>query len=158
MIPYFAISTQPTAYSPTKRNLVNSLTRQHTLLIAADINLVEFEAFDKSASSGEMDIDEENANRPAPKTRGRAKVGSETSPPKSSNAKLPKFEFRVAARPVGVICNEVSISGRGGHDSLAGKFSLQPGEGTSTIEIGVKQVGSNAEEEVYRVFVTKVGI
>lgn len=149
-------SQQQGSQKTDKRNLVNSVVRQHTILISADTGVVEIEAFSKSQPETPIDVDDENQNRPS-KTRASRTRANDPSPPKGT-IKLPKYEFRVEARPVGVECNQVDVSGKAAKPNLAAKFSIQPGEGTSTLEIGVKLIGSEQEEEVYRVFVTKVGM
>lgn len=123
------------------------------MLVPADTSLLEIEAFGRPEDNNGMDLDVENEPVVTKTRAGRAKANG-PSPPKTS-ARLPKYEFRIETRPSGVGCTELAVSG--GQD-LAGKFSLQPGEGTSTLEIGVKLLGSSEAEEVYRVFVTKAGM
>ena len=103
-----------------------------------------------------MDLDDENQSRTS-KTRASRSRASDPSPPKGS-IKLPKYEFRIESRPVGVECSQTNLTSKNAKPDQIAKFTLQPGEGTSTLEIGVKVIGSEQEEEVYRVFVTKVGM
>ena len=157
----FVVTIPTSSGHESQRLFKNSFARQHTLLVSADTVNLDIEVFNSFNPLEDVSPSSEDT----PRTR-RTRSGAVTkgNQPPLSTAKLqrkgPKIDFRVIARPTGLLAELESTPSEyiSSYSELPlARFSFQIGQGTSTFEIGCKVATSSDEEEVYRLFVTRVG-